>query len=88
MAGRPIVPPRGDAESDKVVRMQSRSRAAQFRRNARDCAMLAARARSETDRGRILTMEKAWLALADNEDWLEGAQKPQQSAATGLSRSN
>lgn len=82
MAEKSIIAPRGVAETD----MASLTQAAQFRRNARDCALLAARAQSKADRARLLTMEKSWIALADNEDWLEGAQKPQQTPR--LSQSN
>ena len=47
----------------------------QYRKNAQDCALLAENAPSETDRRRILTLRKAWLTLADHEEWREGAQK-------------
>jgi len=52
--------------------MLIRTKAAQFRRNAYYCQMLANDAASPADRLCLLTMRKAWLALAENEDWLEG----------------
>lgn len=35
--------------------------------------MLAADAATAADRACLMTMRQAWLALAENEDWLEGA---------------
>lgn len=49
------------------------TKAAQCRRNAYYCQMLAADAASEADRSSLMTMRRAWLALANNEDWLAGA---------------
>ena len=45
---------------------------AQHRRNARLCGLLAKDAATALDRWTLLTMQKAWLALADNEEWLAG----------------
>ena len=80
MAERPVAPPFDQTPGfDMSLHVaQSHSMADQFRRNAQDCALLAERAYDEADRVRILTLRKAWLALAENEDWLAGARKPQQ----------
>ena len=43
-----------------------------FRDNARNCAELAAEAKSEPARNRYKRMEAAWLALAEEQDWLDG----------------
>jgi len=50
-------------------------KASQFRRNAYYCQMLAVDAPSSADRQCLMTMRRAWLALAENEDWLNGALK-------------
>lgn len=44
----------------------------QCRRNARYCGLLAEDAATEMDRWTLLAMQQSWLALADNEEWLEG----------------
>jgi hypothetical protein len=49
------------------------TKAAQFRRNAYYCQILATDAASAADRACLMIMRRAWLALADNEDWLDGA---------------
>lgn len=48
------------------------TRASQCRRNAYYCRMLAIDAISTADRVCLMTMQRAWLALAENEDWLNG----------------
>jgi hypothetical protein len=48
------------------------NRASQCRRNAYYCQMLARDAASSADRSCLMNMRRAWLALADNEDWLDG----------------
>ena len=42
----------------------------QFRENAENCAQLAERATD--DAKRYKRMEAAWLALAEEQDWLDG----------------
>lgn len=80
MTERPVtLLPDQAPEIDMSLHVQSHSMADQFRQNAQDCALLAERAFDDADRTRILTMRKAWLALADNEDWLAGARRPQQT---------
>lgn len=49
------------------------SKASQLRRNAYYCRMLAADAASAADRLYLTTMRRGWLALAETEDWLNGA---------------
>lgn len=44
-----------------------------YRENARNCAELAAQAKDELARNRYKRMEAAWLALAEEQDWLDGA---------------
>jgi hypothetical protein len=53
----------------------SGSLAEQYRNNAQDCARQAENAPSEIERRRILTLQKAWLTLADHEEWRQDAQK-------------
>jgi hypothetical protein len=48
------------------------SRALVYRRKAATCSRLAHYAIDAGDRDRLLCMQEAWLALAANEDWLEG----------------
>jgi hypothetical protein len=43
-----------------------------FRENAEKCAQLAEAAASEPGFLRYKRMEAAWLALADEQDWLDG----------------
>jgi hypothetical protein len=47
-----------------------------YRRKAATCGRLAVYAREAGDRDRLLCMQEAWLALAANEDWLEGESMP------------
>ena len=51
-----------------------------FRENAENCAQLAERAPNEATHKRYKRMEAAWLALAEEQDWLDGeastAKKP------------
>lgn len=44
----------------------------EYRENARNCAELAAEAKDLPARNRYKRMEAAWLALAEEQDWLEG----------------
>jgi len=43
-----------------------------FRENAEKCAHLAEAAASDAGFLRYTRMEAAWLALADEQDWLDG----------------
>jgi hypothetical protein len=47
-----------------------------YRENARNCAELAAEAKNEPARNRYKRMETAWLALAEEQDWLDGKKAP------------
>jgi hypothetical protein len=47
-----------------------------YRENARNCAELAAEAKNEPARNRYKRMEAAWLALAEDQDWLDGKKAP------------
>jgi hypothetical protein len=47
-----------------------------YRENARNCAELAEEAKNEPARNRYKRMEAAWLALAEEQDWLDGALSP------------
>ena len=47
-----------------------------FRDNAENCADKAETAKDEPTRKRFKRMEVAWLALADQQDWLDGKQPP------------
>ena len=50
-----------------------------FRENAENCAHLAESAHSEPAYLRFKRMEAAWLALADEQDWLDGEVSPASS---------
>jgi hypothetical protein len=47
-----------------------------FRENAETCAHLAEGASNEPTHHRFKRMEVAWLALADEQDWLDGEIAP------------
>jgi hypothetical protein len=47
-----------------------------FRDNAENCAQLAENAAGEPAFQRYKRMEAAWLALADEQDWLDGEVSP------------
>ena len=47
-----------------------------FRENAENCAQLAEGAVNEPTFLRYKRMEAAWLALADEQDWLDGEVSP------------
>lgn len=51
-------------------------RAEEFRKNAGNCAYLAENASDEPARQRFQRMERAWLALAAEQDWLNGEISP------------
>jgi hypothetical protein len=48
-----------------------------FRRSADNCAALAEGAVNETLKKRYKRMEAAWIALADEQDWLDGEINPE-----------
>ena len=47
-----------------------------FKDNAENCADKAETAKDGPARKRFTRMEVAWLALADQQDWLDGEQPP------------
>jgi hypothetical protein len=47
-----------------------------YRESARNCAELATDAKNEPARNRYKRMEAAWLALAEEQDWLDGKKAP------------
>jgi hypothetical protein len=47
-----------------------------FRRNAANCQQLAEDARDDVTARRYKRMEAAWLALAEEQDWLDGNTAP------------
>jgi hypothetical protein len=47
-----------------------------FRQNADNCAQLAERATDEPTHQRYKRIEAAWLALAQEQDWLDGQVPP------------
>jgi hypothetical protein len=51
-----------------------------FRENATNCAQLAERARNDPSFKRYKRMEAAWLALAEEQDWLDGEPSPARRA--------
>jgi hypothetical protein len=52
----------------------------EYGENARNSAELAAEAKDVPARNRYKRMEAAWLALAEEQDWLEGNVPPKASA--------
>ncbi len=52
------------------------STAESYRENARNCAELASRAKDDPSKNRYKRMESAWLALAEEQDWLDGQAPP------------
>lgn len=48
----------------------------QFLNNAENCAELAEGAKNEPSYRRFKLMEAGWLALAREQDWLDGVTKP------------
>jgi hypothetical protein len=49
----------------------------EYRENARNCGELAAEAKDLPSRNRFKRMQDAWLALAEEQDWLDGELPPQ-----------
>ena len=45
-----------------------------FRQNAENCAQMAEAAEGQPAYNRFKRMEAAWLALAEEQDWLDGEQ--------------
>ena len=54
-----------------------------FRENAENCAHLAEAATDERTYLRYKRMEAAWLALANEQDWLDGEISPAASNKNG-----
>ncbi len=50
-----------------------------YRENARNCAELALEAKNEPARNHYKRTEAAWLALAEEQDWLDGHLAPEDS---------
>jgi hypothetical protein len=47
-----------------------------YRQNADNCAQMAEAAQGEPAYNRYKRMEAAWLALAEEQDWLDGERSP------------
>jgi hypothetical protein len=47
-----------------------------YRQNAGNCSQMAEAAEAEPAFNRFKRMEAAWLALAEEQDWLDGEQSP------------
>ncbi|HLG83700.1 MAG TPA: hypothetical protein VKY22_22040 [Bradyrhizobium sp.] len=47
-----------------------------LRENAENCQQLAERARAQPVFRRYMRMAEAWIALADEQDWLDGEISP------------
>ena len=52
-----------------------------FRENAENCLQLAERAEGQPACRRYSRMAQAWLALADEQDWLDGEIPPLKARA-------
>jgi hypothetical protein len=48
------------------------SKSEEYRENARNCGELAAEAKDAPSKNRFKRMQEAWLALAEEQDWLDG----------------
>ena len=48
----------------------------QYRQNAENCKLMAEAAQGEPAYNRFKRMEAAWLALAEEQDWLDGERSP------------
>jgi hypothetical protein len=48
------------------------SKSEQYRENARNCGELATEAKDSPSKNRYKRMQDAWLALAEEQDWLDG----------------
>lgn len=53
----------------------------QYLENADNCAELAERAKDEPSYKRFKLMEAGWLALAKEQDWLDGVSPPHRRVA-------
>ena len=53
----------------------------QFLNNAENCAELAERATNEPAYKRFKLLEEGWLALAKEQDWLDGVTPPHRKAS-------
>lgn len=53
-----------------------------YMENAHNCAELAAEAKNEPARNRYKRMEAAWLALAEEQEWLDGNVPPDKATHT------
>jgi hypothetical protein len=47
-----------------------------YRQNAENCLQLSEAAQNEAAYRRFKRMEAAWLALAEEQDWLDGQRSP------------
>jgi hypothetical protein len=54
-----------------------------FRDNADNCLQLAERAEGDAAYKRYMRMAQAWMALADEQDWLDGEVHPAAAELTG-----
>jgi hypothetical protein len=54
-----------------------------YRDNAENCALLAESAPNGPAHQRYRRMEAAWLALADEQDWLDGEVSPMRKSSGG-----
>ena len=55
---------------------EAMKRSEEYRTNADHCADLADKAHDEPSQRRYRRMEAAWLALAEEQDWLDGETSP------------
>jgi cell wall assembly regulator SMI1 len=55
-----------------------------FRENAENCRQLAERAEGQPAFKRYMRMSQAWMALAKEQDWLDGEVSPLRSNSDSL----
>jgi hypothetical protein len=53
-----------------------------FRENAENCLHLAERAEAEPTYKRYMRMAQSWMALAQEQDWLDGEVSPAENVET------
>lgn len=57
-----------------------------YRQNAENCTQMAEAAQGEPAYNRYKRMEAAWLALAEEQDWLDGERPPVNPAETAKAK--
>jgi hypothetical protein len=67
---------RNTSDGGQVERQYLMKQSDLYRQNAQNCSQMAGAADAEPAFNRFKRMEAAWLALAEEQDWLDGEQSP------------